>query len=343
MSGVRRRSARRAAKRWRCRARSLASGLLRSSIPAAPPTTSANISRSTGRSCCRCSSARSGRSCPKPNRCVCNFPKQAGEPRQFIGEPTAWSLPIIDVSAEPDPRAAAETWMQADLARPIDPVVGPLFGFALFKASATRFFWYARYHHIVLDGFRHVARRPPRRRGLHRALCRRDAARRRVWFSSRRCSNEDAAYRASGQLDADRRYWREALAARPEPGSLTLSSRPSSKPGHFLRATAYVPSSCEMALRTLAARSRTTLARVMTAATAMFLHRLAGADDVVIGVPVAARSADARRIPGMASNVLPLRLALQPGMTVVGCARSDVAADSFGSAAPALSTGGHAP
>ena len=81
----------------------------------------------------------------------------------------------------------------------------------------------------------------------------------------------------------------------------------------------------------------------MTAATAMFLHRLSGADDVVIGVPVAARSAGARRIPGMASNVLPLRLALQPGMTVADVRRSDVAAASFGLAAPALSTGGPAP
>ena len=54
----------------------------------------------------------------------------------------------------------------------------------------------------------------------------------------------------------------------------------------------------------------------MTAATAVFLHRLSGTDDVVIGVPVAARSAGSRRIPGMASNVLPLRLTLQPGMTV---------------------------
>ena len=72
------------------------------------------------------------------------FSEQVGEPRQFIGEPTAWSLPILDVSAETNPRAAAETWMQADLARPIDPLVGALFGFALFKVSATRFFWYAR-------------------------------------------------------------------------------------------------------------------------------------------------------------------------------------------------------
>ena len=62
-------------------------------------------------------------------------------------------LPIVDVSVAADPRAAAETWMKADLARPVDPTAGPLFGFAMFKASSERFFWYARYHHLVLDGY----------------------------------------------------------------------------------------------------------------------------------------------------------------------------------------------
>src|SRR4051812_20546649 len=81
------------------------------------------------------------------------FSEIAGEPRQTVGEPVAFPLPIIDVSGEPDARAAAQAWMQADLARPVDPTIGPLFGFALFKASAARFFWYARYHHIVLDGY----------------------------------------------------------------------------------------------------------------------------------------------------------------------------------------------
>ena len=243
------------------------------------------------------------------------FSEQAGEPAQIVGEPTVWSLPIIDVSAEPDALSAATTWMKADLAQPIDPVRGPLFGFALFKASATRFFWYARYHHIVLDGFGMwlIARRVAE---VYSALCAGESSQGDAFGSLSALLNEDVAYRASGQLDEDRHYWRGALAARPEPGSLTFSSRPSSKPGRFLRATAYVPRSCEVALRALAVRSRTTLARVMTAATAVFLHRLSGTDDVVIGVPVAARSAGSRRIPGMASNVLPLRLTLQPGMTV---------------------------
>src|SRR4029078_4467610 len=157
--------------------------------------------------------------------------------------PAAWPLPIIDVSADADPRAAAETWMQADLARPIDPTVGPRFGVALFKGSPARFFWYARYHHIVLDAFGMwlVARRVAE---VYTALCAGESLRDDAFGPLSDLLNEDAAYRASAQLDEDRDYWRGALATRPEPGSLTLSNRPSTNPATFLRVTSQMPSSC---------------------------------------------------------------------------------------------------
>ena len=172
------------------------------------------------------------------------FSEQAGEPAQMVGEPTVWSLPIIDVSAEPDALSAATTWMKADLAQPIDPVRGPLFGFALFKASATRFFWYARYHHIVLDGFGMwlVARRVA---DVYTGLCAGRAADGDALGALTVLLNEDAGYLASEQFEKDRQYWSEALAARPEPGSLTLSDRSSVPPQNFLRETAYLPRSCE--------------------------------------------------------------------------------------------------
>ena len=79
--------------------------------------------------------------------------EQADGPRQIVGDPPAWTLPFFDLSAVGRAASAeAEAWMRADLARPIDPTSEPLFGFALFKVSADRFFWYARYHHIVMDG-----------------------------------------------------------------------------------------------------------------------------------------------------------------------------------------------
>ena len=72
------------------------------------------------------------------------FVNHTDGPRQVIGDLPDWSLPFIDVSAEPDPLAAARAWMDADRARPIDLLRGPLFAYALFKAAADRFYWYAR-------------------------------------------------------------------------------------------------------------------------------------------------------------------------------------------------------
>src|SRR5262249_22381732 len=80
------------------------------------------------------------------------FGSASDGPYQFIVDQLDSSMPFIDVSGSADPAAAAERRMRADLARPIDLTSDTLFGFALFKVASDRFFWYARYHHIVADG-----------------------------------------------------------------------------------------------------------------------------------------------------------------------------------------------
>ena len=225
----------------------------------------------------------------------------AGQAGQIVGPPPAWSMPLIDVSAETDPRAAAESWMRTDLARPVELTSGPLFGFALFKASADRFFWYARYHHIVMDGLSMwlVARRLA---DIYTQLSTERATQDDSFGSLSVLLEQDAAYRASEQLARDRRYWNDYLADRPQ--LATLAARPQPQSQSFLRGTAYLHHPEVDALRSIAHRTRTSLPQVIAAATAIFLHRLSGATDVVFGLPVAGRNTDSRCIPGMASNVL---------------------------------------
>ncbi|MBV8423217.1 MAG: hypothetical protein JOZ26_24690, partial [Hyphomicrobiales bacterium] len=239
--------------------------------------------------------------------------ERAGDPRQLIGPPPSWSMPIIDVSAEADARAAAESWMQVDLARPIDPTRAPLFGYALFKASDTRFFWYARYHHIVMDAFGMwlIARRVA---NVYTQLTNGRSTRDGSFGSLAVLLEEDAVYRASEQFAQDRRYWIDYLANRHEP--VTLRGRASSDSRGFLRNTAYLPHRGADDLRSIANRTGTSVAQIISAATAIFLHRLTGAKDLVFGLPVASRSDVLRRTPGMVSNVLPLRVAVRPDMTV---------------------------
>ena len=240
----------------------------------------------------------------------------AGEPRQVVGATCAWSIPFFDLSAETDARASAEAWMKADLKLAIDLARGPLFRYALFKASPTRFFWYARYHHVVMDGFGRwlVARRLA---DIYTQLCIEGTSHENSFGSLAALLEEDNAYRVSDQFTQDRQYWIDLLAARPEPGSLTLSNRPPSEAKGFFRQTTFLKQSSAEGLRSIARRTKTSLARVMSAATAIFLHRLNGSDDLVLGLVVAARSNVSRNIPGMVSNVVPLRLAVHPATTVL--------------------------
>ena len=218
------------------------------------------------------------------------FSEQAGEPAQRVGEPTAWSLPIIDVSGEADARSAAEAWMKADLAQPVDPVRGPLFGFALFKASATRFFWYARYHHIVLDGFGMwlVARRVAD--VYTESLCWTRGATATRSARLRLCWTRTPPIVRPSNSTKDRQYWTDALAARPEPGSLDVQRSSVGPSGELpARDGVFAALMRRCAANIGCSRAEQRLLVSWRAATAILLHRLTGADDVVIGMPVAAR------------------------------------------------------
>ncbi len=55
--------------------------------------------------------------------------------------------------------------------------------------------------------------------------------------------------------------------------------------------------------------------RIVIAATAVYVYRLTGEQDVILGLVVTARQDSVlKRVPGMVSNVLPLRLSVRPGM-----------------------------
>src|SRR5437016_78213 len=109
--------------------------------------------------------------------------------------------------------------MMADLTRPVDPVHDPLFSFLLFKASPNRFFWYARYHHLVMDGFSMwlVARRVAE---VYTQLTADQIVTNEPLGSVRTLLAEDIAYRESGELAQDRSYWRDYLSDRPPALSL---------------------------------------------------------------------------------------------------------------------------
>ncbi|MGH3686838.1 MAG: condensation domain-containing protein, partial [Pseudonocardiaceae bacterium] len=241
------------------------------------------------------------------------FVETGDGPRQIFKPSSEWLMPFTDVSDEPEPYTVARTWMTADVAQPMDLTVGPLFSYALIKLGSDRFMWYQGYHRIVMDefGFSLVAQRIAE---IYTALVSGRACTQNTFGSLRELLDSDVAYRDSEQFAQDQTYWVKRFTDQPEP--TRLANRSSTTPESLANRTTRLSPSSMNRLTAAAHRAKVPWSHIVIATTAVYVHRLTGAKEVVIGLPVTARQDPIlRRIPGAASNVLPLRLSVRPDMS----------------------------
>ncbi|NYI04382.1 non-ribosomal peptide synthetase [Allostreptomyces psammosilenae] len=244
------------------------------------------------------------------------FVEEDGAPRQVAVPPPAQGTPaVLDLRGEADPAAAADAWMRADLATPVDLATGPLFRHALLRVADDRLHWYQRYHHTVMDahGFAALTRRAAE---LYAADDdgTADDGRRPRWPLEELLA-ADADRRSGDRPRRDLDHLADRLADRPEVARL-VERAPGGPAGRVLRRTVRLSPARTADWRRAAADAGTRLSRLAVAATAAYLHRATGATDLVLGLPVAARAdARLRGTPGMVSNVLPLRLRVRPEST----------------------------
>ncbi|HXA59439.1 MAG TPA: amino acid adenylation domain-containing protein, partial [Streptosporangiaceae bacterium] len=246
------------------------------------------------------------------------FVDEDGVPWQVPAPPFDLEIPVIDLSAEPDPRAAAEAWMWDDLTSPIDLAQDPVFTWQLFRAGPSKVFAYVRSHHIALD-----------------AICGSMIVQRvaEVYTAIRRgeepsgdmgsldvLREQEDAYRSSGRFHKDREYWTGRFAELPEVTS--LSGRVAPPSARYLRESVTLSPERTEALGVAARALSTNAAGLVIAASAAYTGRLTGNPDVVLGMAVTGRTtAAARRTPAMMATVLPLRLDLGPSTTLSGLVR----------------------
>ncbi|MBK4204285.1 nonribosomal peptide synthetase DhbF [Bacillus subtilis] len=241
------------------------------------------------------------------------FGENMDGPWQMINPSPDVQLHIIDVSSEPDPEKTALNWMKADLAKPVDLEYDPLFNEALFIAGPDRFFWYQRIHHIAIDGFGFslIAQRVA---STYAALMKGQSATDRSFGSLQAILEEDTDYRASEQYEKDRQFWLDRFADGPE--VVSLADRAPRTSNSFLRQTAYLPLSDVSALKESARYFSGSWHEVVIAVSAVFVHRMTGSEDVVLGLPMMGRIGSASlNVPAMVMNLLPLRLSVSSSMS----------------------------
>ncbi|GAA4257550.1 amino acid adenylation domain-containing protein [Azospirillum formosense] len=257
------------------------------------------------------------------------FAERDGRVVQILGGGNAAAEPErIDLTSVPDPEAAARAVMADDLAGDL-PADGdhPLcrqFLFDVTGADGTpRWFWYQRYHHIMLDGysFNALTRRIA---DLYGAAVEGRTPAPCPFVSVAAVAEEEAAYLASDALPRDRAYW--SGLCRDFPAPLTLSvqgAKPTEQQAtsEVVAHAAALPDPLARALGKLAEHCSVSVADLAMAGIAVYLHRLSGDPRPVVGVPFMRRMGSAA-VHAMAPvvNVLPVRIDLTGAGTLAEAA-----------------------
>ncbi|MFD7735538.1 amino acid adenylation domain-containing protein, partial [Kitasatospora phosalacinea] len=230
--------------------------------------------------------------------------------RRHRFDPGAWTLARIDTSGATDPEQAAVDLVRRQLARPADLSGDALHGALLVRTGEESHLWFQWFHHLVVDGYA-VALFTRRVAEVYTAL----AAGTDVPDSPLRPSavlrEAERAYLAGESADADARWWQQRYADRPQVRALTEQQAAAAPAA--LRHRITLDAARTAPVLAAAKAARVTWAEAAHAALAAYLHRMTGTADPVLGMHLMARSAPGTpRVVGMAVNILPLRLAVDP-------------------------------
>ncbi|EPY6883800.1 enterobactin non-ribosomal peptide synthetase EntF [Klebsiella quasipneumoniae] len=152
------------------------------------------------------------------------FEEQEGEVWQWVAaERTFAEPPIIDLRTTPDAHRAATERMQADLAQDLRVDGGnPLVCHQLLRVGDDRWYWYQRYHHLLVDGFsfpaitRQIA-------AIYRAWQRGEATPESPFTSFAEVVDEYQRYAGSEAWQRDKAFWQAQRQALPAPASLSAA------------------------------------------------------------------------------------------------------------------------
>ncbi|MGC3025729.1 amino acid adenylation domain-containing protein [Burkholderia sp. DN3021] len=223
---------------------------------------------------------------------------------QIVHPSLKLQIPLIDTDQD--------AWRDHESRQPFDLVNGPLFRAALVRLDSERHLLVMTAHHIICDGSTFGILLED----LARAYA--GAAPAAAPLQFREYLKQLDGQRHSPETKANRAYWLEQCARRAEPLNLPLDySRPAVKTFHGERVSLHLDAAEAGSLRAAARQNGCTLYMMLLAGFNLFLHRIAGQQEIVTGIPVTGRSvAGSDRLAGYCTHLLPLRSTLPEQATV---------------------------
>ena len=155
------------------------------------------------------------------------FSEDNGEVWQWVDSALAFAPPeIIDLREKSDPHAAARALMQADMQQDIRADgTKPLVFHLLIQVGEKRWYWYQRYHHLLVDGFsfpaitRQIA-------AIYRAWLHGESTPESPFTPFSEVVEEYQQYRQSDAWQRDGAFWTEQRKQLPPPASLSNKPLP---------------------------------------------------------------------------------------------------------------------
>jgi amino acid adenylation domain-containing protein len=232
-----------------------------------------------------------------------------GLPLQVFVDPWPVRVPLVDVSGEADPEAAAQSFMRQRFEEPFSLEGQPLFRYDLIKLADDHYYWLLQYHHLSIDGW-----------GL--ALLNRSLAALYSDLAGGRALAleapsygayiaDDRAYFESKKFEQQRAFWRDHHPQPPEP-LLTPFYR--GRFGGSLAGSGCEPMTLPRAfydrLGALAETLGVSRFHVLLGALYVYFARTGQCDEVTVGLPVLNRANGVyKQTAGLFANQSPVRFA----------------------------------
>lgn len=244
------------------------------------------------------------------------FTEDNGEIRQWVDDTMLLPEPqIIDLRAHADPHAAAQAQMHADLNQNLRVDSGQSLAFhLLMQVADNRWYWYQRYHHLVVDGFsfpaitRQIA-------AIYCAWSNGDATPDSPFTPFAEVVEEYQRYRDSEAYVRDGAFWAEQRRQLPPPVSLSSAPLPGrAATTDILRLKLTADRQAFSRLTTVSQSQRTDLALALVA---LWLARLTGRMNYAAGFIFMRRMGSAAlTATGPVLNVLPLAVNIRAQETL---------------------------
>ncbi|SEE28881.1 amino acid adenylation domain-containing protein [Rhodococcus jostii] len=258
--------------------------------------------------------AATDRACRELESPVIRLVDAPGEPWQLVDQSISDALTYLDLRESDDPVGDARRWMAESYSRPIDVLADRLIAATLLHLGDGHYYWYSYVHHLVMDG--HGAMVLMNRVAeLYTHRLNGTEAPQSNAMSLRELHDSEEAYRQSSRYAKDQDYWAARTVELPAPAR--LSHRAESSGAQSRVASRMMDPEVATRIEDLARLWNSSDVPVVVAAFAAYLSRLTGTTDIVLTLPVSARTtAAARRSAGMVANTVPLRLRADPAVGI---------------------------